>query len=501
MKKLLTIGMATYDDFDGVFFSIQALRLYQLHNILDQIEFIVIDNNPNGEHGKAVKEFIEKSVKGIYIPITNKVGTSIRNEIFKHATGEYTLCMDSHVMFEPTAIENLLNYYKKFPDTKNLIQGPLMMDNMKDVYTHFDPVWRGNMFGIWANNKEAYVLGEPFEINMMGLGMFSCKTSEWCGFNVNFKGFGGEEGYIHEKFRRAGGKCICIPQLKWNHRFKRPAGIPYPNTKEDRIHNYFVGWLEILQDPDHHFIKEIIEFFSTTVPEEKIHKILDEVLKYNILNDNLGPFFKNKIGKRGTAENFFIDNKLLNPNNKGTFIEVGASNGIALSNSFVLENTFGWTGVLIEGNDILFKELTVNRPNCTLVNSVVWDTDDSSVNFREITFDPTIPNSAHLDHSQVCDKVLDRFTKTKTTKTLTTILSNANTPSSIDIMVIDVEDGFYEVLKGMDFSKYKVNLLAVELKHTKNFHKAINLLCVNNFKLVGCNESGPDYFFTNNDRT
>jgi glycosyltransferase involved in cell wall biosynthesis len=281
MKKLLTIGMATYDDFDGVFFSIQALRMYQLCGIEDQIEFIVIDNNPTGKHGQAVKEFVEKWVKGRYIAVSDKTGTSVRNEIFNNANGKYTLCMDSHVLFEPNAIKKLLEYYNDNPDTNNLIQGPIWYDDLKNISTQFDPVWRGNMFGIWGNNLSAYERGEPFEIEMMGLGMFSCKTSNWQGFNKNFKGFGGEEGYIHEKFRKSGGKCICIPGMKWNHRFKRPAGIPYPNKIEDRVHNYFVGWLELLGgDADHEFIKSITSFFSTKISSEKILHILEDVKKY-----------------------------------------------------------------------------------------------------------------------------------------------------------------------------------------------------------------------------
>ena len=39
--------------------------------------------------------------------------------------------------------------------------------------------------------------GEPFEIPMQGLGMFSCRKEAWLGFNPLFNGFGGEEGYIH----------------------------------------------------------------------------------------------------------------------------------------------------------------------------------------------------------------------------------------------------------------------------------------------------------------
>jgi hypothetical protein len=38
---LLTIGLPTYDDFDGVYFTIQALRMYQ---DLDDVELLVVDN-------------------------------------------------------------------------------------------------------------------------------------------------------------------------------------------------------------------------------------------------------------------------------------------------------------------------------------------------------------------------------------------------------------------------------------------------------------------------
>lgn len=273
----LTIGMSTYDDFDGVYFTIQSLRMHQLQNICNDVEFIVIDNNPASAHGNAVKDFVTNWVKGKYIPYTNKKSTSSRNEIFKHAQGTYTLCVDSHVLFEKDSISNLLKYYDKNPDTKNLIQGPLLYDDLVSVSTHFDPVWRDIMYGTWGTNMEAYLQNEPFEIPMMGLGVFSCKTSEWLGFNEKFRGFGGEEGYIHEKFRRAGGKCICLPSMKWNHRFARPNGVPYPNILEDRIWNYFVGWMEILKDPKDPFFTSIIDAFKAKVPEAIVQQIFEKV--------------------------------------------------------------------------------------------------------------------------------------------------------------------------------------------------------------------------------
>jgi hypothetical protein len=279
-NKLLTIGMATYDDFHGVYFSLQALRMYHPICRLDNIELLVIDNNPKGPHGKAVeglvKNWIGHSAK--YIPYENKTSTAVRNEIFRNASGKYTISLDCHVMLKVGGLEKLLHYYNNNPDCKDIIQGPLLYDDLKNYSTEFTPVWRDSMYGTWHTNHEAYQTGQPFEIPMMGLGMFSCETKNWLWFNENFRGFGGEEGYIHEKFRRAGGKAICIPQLMWIHRFGRPDGVKYPLKTEDRVFNYFVGWLEITKDINHEMIKGTYEHFKDKIPG-RIDAVLEEAKK------------------------------------------------------------------------------------------------------------------------------------------------------------------------------------------------------------------------------
>jgi len=73
----------------------------------------------------------------------------------------------------------------------------------------------------------------PFEITMQGLGLFACRRTAWQA-SIRVRGFGGEEGYIHEKIRRRGGRVLCLPFLRWMHRFERPMGTPYSNRWEDR---------------------------------------------------------------------------------------------------------------------------------------------------------------------------------------------------------------------------------------------------------------------------
>ncbi|HEV2310466.1 MAG TPA: hypothetical protein VGU73_08075, partial [Acidimicrobiia bacterium] len=43
--RTLCIGMATYDDYDGVYFSVQALRLYH-PEVMDRVSILVLDNHP-----------------------------------------------------------------------------------------------------------------------------------------------------------------------------------------------------------------------------------------------------------------------------------------------------------------------------------------------------------------------------------------------------------------------------------------------------------------------
>lgn len=284
MSKLLTIGMCTYDDFDGVYFSIQSLRAY--HEIINsnEVEIIVLDNNPKGKHGERVKNFVKNWAKKTYIPYDLKKSTSVRDEIFKNAQGKYTICMDCHVLFSKGSIESLLEYYEKNPECKNIVSGPMLYDDLLNQSTEFSPIWRDSMYGTWHTNKDALEKNIPFEINMMGLGVFSCETKNWVGFNSNFKGFGGEEGYIHEKFRIHGGKAICIPQFKWIHRFGRPDGVKYPLVLEDRIWNYFVGWLELTGNPDHEMIIGAYNHFKSKISKDSIDNILSSAKQIYGLN-------------------------------------------------------------------------------------------------------------------------------------------------------------------------------------------------------------------------
>jgi len=271
-KKKLCIGMATYDDYDGVYFSLQAIRLYH-PEVLDDIEFVVIDNHPDGPCADSLKRLEHWAPNYRYVPCNSIRGTAVRDFIFREANADYVLCIDSHVFLGAGAIRRLLNYFDANPGTKDLLQGPLLNDDMRNISTHFSPGWSEGMFGTWGTDPRASDPdSEPFEIPMQGLGLFACARDAWPGFNPRFSGFGGEEGYIHEKFRQAGGRTLCLPFLRWLHRFNRPMGTRYSVNWDDRIRNYLIGRDELGLDAD-----DVIEHFSDHIGEKNTQAIVVRV--------------------------------------------------------------------------------------------------------------------------------------------------------------------------------------------------------------------------------
>lgn len=265
---ILTIGMATYDDFDGVYFTLQALKAYQ---DLEDVELVVVDTKK-----ESCKDTANtcNAIGAKYFHKPDKVGTSAsRNYVFEVANGKFVLCIDCHVLLVKDAVKKLKEYIYKNINSKDLIQGPLLYDDQKNISTHFKPEWRGQMYGTWETDKR-YLTQEEFEIPMQGLGLFCMRKDAWPKFNSHFRGFGGEEGYIQEKTRQNGGKNICLSWLKWIHRFARPKGVPYPLDLKDRIINYLIGWSELGMN-----YQEALEFFKKTLNVNQIGDILKEFTK------------------------------------------------------------------------------------------------------------------------------------------------------------------------------------------------------------------------------
>lgn len=273
MRKL-TIGMATYDDYDGVYFTIQSIRMFH-PEILNDVEFVIIDNNPNGNHGKSIRNFLNWIKEPTqYLPYQKIKSSTIKNKVFELADTPYVLCIDCHVLIVPGALKKLIDFFDSKQDMGNLLQGPLIYDDFKSISTHFDlSIWGSYMWGRWATDSRGIETElPPFEIPAQGMGLFACRKDSWLGFNKNFTGFGGEEGYIHEKYRKYNRKTLCLPYLRWMHRFERPDGINYPNTLEERFRNYYIGFTELGLDKT-----DLLKEFKQFATPKKLKELDDEI--------------------------------------------------------------------------------------------------------------------------------------------------------------------------------------------------------------------------------
>jgi glycosyltransferase involved in cell wall biosynthesis len=242
----LTIGMASYNNFEQVWFTLQSLRMTQ---DLRDVELLVVDNYGDDRLRDFIADWMTNGVMPVrYVRWTDVQGpANAKQRVFHEATGDWVLVVDSHVMLMPGAIGQLKQWLSCNYGLPDLFHGPLLYDDLITVADAMNDEWRGGMWGTWRNAVTNPAMA-PYEIPMHGMGLFCCRRDAWLGFNPEFRGFGGEEGYIHTKFRQAGRKVMLLPFLIWCHFFQTRGDqvtAPYTPLLADKIRNYRLGFAEL----------------------------------------------------------------------------------------------------------------------------------------------------------------------------------------------------------------------------------------------------------------
>lgn len=266
---MLTIGFATYSDFDGIYFTLNSLKL---HHSVEDCEILVVDNNPSWNRAHEVKRLCEYT-GAKYIPYGDNIGiVPSRNKIIEEASNDYILICDGHVLFEQRSIQNLKNYYKINPDYNGLLFGVISSHANTLPITHLQDYWHRERWGIPGfDSRGLNPHNSPFSIPAGSGGCFSFKKSEWLGYNPNFVGYGGEEHYICIKYHQNGRPVLCHPGLRCIHRYERET-VPFPLTQLNKVRNYAIGLKELGMSLDrlkNHFvyrIPEILENGQKTQP-------------------------------------------------------------------------------------------------------------------------------------------------------------------------------------------------------------------------------------------
>lgn len=151
----------------------------------------------------------------------------------------------------------------------------------------------------------------------------------------------------------------------------------------------------------------------------------------------------------------------------GFFIEIGASDGIELSNTYLLETKYKWNGICCEPIPNNFEKLVKNRSKSICYSEAVYNQSGLT-----LTFD--IANKCDLlsGISEHIDKHKSTVDSNKTsiqvqTISLLDVLKNASAPSFIEYMSLDTEGSEFEILKNFDFEKYTFGLIDVEHNYSE----------------------------------
>lgn len=162
----------------------------------------------------------------------------------------------------------------------------------------------------------------------------------------------------------------------------------------------------------------------------------------------------------------------LNHKKNGYFVDIGAHDGIDLSNTYRLEKDYQWKGICVEPLTTPFEKCEKNRPNSICVNKCIYNK-NGSVAFEE---KPVTDGSGDMisgiceENDKTCNKECITFTK---------LLEDNNAPSRMDFLSIDTEGSELEILKSLDHNKFKFDYITCEHNY-KPLRQDIKIYLENN---------------------
>eukprot|EP01062_Namystynia_karyoxenos_P054764 TRINITY_DN4528_c0_g1_i3.p1 TRINITY_DN4528_c0_g1~~TRINITY_DN4528_c0_g1_i3.p1 ORF type:complete len:440 (+),score=73.78 TRINITY_DN4528_c0_g1_i3:91-1410(+) len=162
----------------------------------------------------------------------------------------------------------------------------------------------------------------------------------------------------------------------------------------------------------------------------------------------------------------------------GTFVEMGALDGLRYSNTLFFERALGWRGVLIEALPDNVAQLRRNRPLSTIVGKAACPDRNGTIQFvRGVS--SAVGGAADLASPSFRDRWWARGWENRTITVpcspLGTLLREAGL-RKVDLFVLDVEGGELATLNTMDWS-IPVRVWVIELdNHNETKNTAVRLL-------------------------
>ena len=160
--------------------------------------------------------------------------------------------------------------------------------------------------------------------------------------------------------------------------------------------------------------------------------------------------------------------------NTGFYIEIGAYNGVDLSNTYFFE-AIGWNGFLIEPDPGLYQQCLLSRPNSKVINAAASDR-PGSIQFTTAIGKEWLSYSGENKSRE--DRIIAEGGTLNRIEVLCLTLNEIlkDTDQKIDFISLDVEGHEFDVLNGFDLSKYRPRVVVIEQGEFDNDSPASLLL-------------------------
>lgn len=165
----------------------------------------------------------------------------------------------------------------------------------------------------------------------------------------------------------------------------------------------------------------------------------------------------------------------------GFFVEFGATNGVDISNTWLMEKQFGWSGILAEPSKHWHSDLLKNR-NCSIETKCVWTTTGETVIFNEVNtvganYGPELSTIDQFSGGDNHARTRQHGQKYEVeTISLIDLLKKYNAPTQIDYLSIDTEGSEFDILSHFDFDLYDIKIITCEHNYTPMREKIFDLL-------------------------
>jgi FkbM family methyltransferase len=206
------------------------------------------------------------------------------------------------------------------------------------------------------------------------------------------------------------------------------------------------------------------------------------------------------------AQDLFVLNQLHGNQAARFFVEFGATDGVTLSNTHLLEKHFGWKGILAEPARCWHHSLAANR-SCIIDHRCVYNETGIEVDFLEVDQDSSSPLyitpelsgiARYADNGDWASPIrTDHSTSYPVeTVTLQDLLVQHDAPYEIGYLSIDTEGSELDILQAFDFKSRRIHVVTVEHNYQDDIRSGLyKLLSRNGFKRVCEDISGWDDWY------